>query len=439
MKKEAIFPADLPQPRVAYSPAVKAGSLVFISGQVASDFQTGIPPAASINPNFPHHGSSIERQARFICNNLRKTLEAAGSSPEQSLFLALFHTDTGELHGASQVLQQTFGPSGVPPSTTVTLEELPVPGATLEVDLIGFVPQDGERIEILQSSTLPRPVVKGLDGQPLYRYGVKAGPWVFTAGLTATDFSAGVAPQARVDPRFPYYGESARLQTAYTLQALQAILAEAGASLADVVKAEVFLTDLRDFYGLEQVWKEYFPTDPPARTTVPVKDLSVPGLRVAINLIAFLPQGQQKKRTIRTDHAPHPLAHEPQAVQAGPFLFLSNQFATDFRSGVAPEARVDPHFPYYTSAAEKEVTYILKNVEAICRAAGTSLEHMVRRRGFYTDFGEFYTSFATWAKAFPTAPPASTTIRVPGPLLIPGCKVEIDLIGLIPDESGKAL
>src|SRR5262249_45522769 len=54
MKKEAIFPADLPQPRVAYSPAVKAGPLVFVSGQVASDFKTGIPPQVSLNPNFPH-------------------------------------------------------------------------------------------------------------------------------------------------------------------------------------------------------------------------------------------------------------------------------------------------------------------------------------------------------------------------------------------------
>ena len=435
MRKEAIFPADLPQPRVAYSPAVKAGPLVFVSGQVASDFQTGIPPQASLNPNFPHHGSSIERQARFICKNLQSTLKAAGSGLEQSLFLALFHTNPHELHGASQVLQQTFGPTGSPPTTSVILEELPVPGATLEVDLIGFIPESGQGLEVLQPPTLPPPVPKGLDGQPLYKHGVKAGAFVFTAGLTATDFAEGVAPAARVDPRFPYYGENARLQTVYTLQALQAILHEGGASLADVVKAEVFLTDLRDFYGLEQVWKQYFPTDPPARTTVPVKDLGVPGLKVAINLIAFLPQGRQRKRTIRTDHAPQSLAHEPQAVQAGPFLFFSNQFATDFRAGVAPEARVDPNFPYYTSAAEKEVTYILKNVDAICRAAGTSLEHLVRRRGFYTDFGEFYTSFATWATAFPSDPPASTTVRVPGPLLIPGCKVEIDLIACIPDES----
>lgn len=435
MRKECISPAELPKPRVAYSPVVKAGPLVFVSGQVASDFKTGIPPEASINPNFPHHGSGIERQTAFIFRNLQSALKAAGSSLDHCLFLALFHTDSRELHGALRVMQEVFDTAGPPPSTSVILEELPVPGATLEVDLVGFVPESGQHLEVIQSSRLPTPVLKGLDGKPLYRQGVKVGPFVFTTGITATDFSEGITPQARIDPRFPYYGESARLQTDYALQALKTILEEGGASLTDVVKAEVFLTDLRDFYGMEQVWKQYFPVDPPARTTVPVTDLGIPGLRVAINLVAFVPQGKQRKKTISTDRAPKPLAHEPQAVKAGPFLFFSNQFATDFQTGVPPEARVDPNFPYYASAAEKEVTSILKNVEAICRAAGTSLEHIVRRRGFYADFAEFYTSFMTWAKTFPTDPPASTTVRVPGPLLIPGCKTEIDLIAVIPDEG----
>ena len=436
MKREAIFPESLPLPRVAYSPAVKAGPFVFISGQVASDFKTGIPPEATINPNFPNHGLNIERQANYIADNLRVTLEAAGSSLEQCVSFTLYHTDAHELHGAAQVLQQTFGSMGVPPHTTVLLEELPVPGCSLEVDLVGFVSESGQRPEIIQAEALPPPAVHGLSGQPLYHYGLKAGEFIFTTGITATDFSAGVAPQAQVDPNFPYYAESARSQTEYILEAQQAVLQAAGASLADVVKAEVYMTDIQDFYRLEQVWKQYFPTDPPARTTVPVSDLGVPDLRVAVNLIAYVPQDGPTKRTIRTETAPIPIAHEPQAVQAGPFLFFSGQMATDYRTGVPAEAQVDPNFPYYSSAAEKQVNYIVQNIEAICRAAGTSRDQLLRRRGFYTDFGEFFTSFVTWAESFPTDPPASTTVRIPGPLPVPGCKVVIDLVGLVPDERG---
>ena len=196
-------------PRVAYSPAVKAGPFVFISGQVASDFKTGIPSEAAINPNFPNHGINIEQQANYIANNLRTTLEASGSSLEQCVSFTLYHTDANELHSASQVLQRTFGPTDVPPHTSVLLEELPVPGCTLEVDLVGFVSETGQRPEIVQAESLPQPVIHGLKGQPLYQYGVKAGEFIFTTGMTATDFSSGVAPQAQVDPNFPYYAESA--------------------------------------------------------------------------------------------------------------------------------------------------------------------------------------------------------------------------------------
>jgi enamine deaminase RidA (YjgF/YER057c/UK114 family) len=153
---------------------------------------------------------------------------------------------------------------------------------------------------------------------------------------------------------------------------------------------------------------------------------------MAINLIAYLPGPGDIRRTISTDAAPRPLAHEPQAVQAGPLLFFSQQMATDFRTGVPAEAKLNPAFPFYGSESASQVLYIVKNVAAICEAAGTSADQLVRRRGFYTDFSEFFTSFATWGKAFPSAPPASTTIRVPNPLLVPGCKVAIDLIGLVP-------
>lgn len=433
MKKKAIFPDSLPRPRVQYSPLVKAGPLVFISGQVASDFVTGIPPAAKTNHAFPHHGSNIQCQTEFIAQNLKTTLEAGGSSLENCVSMICYQTDACELHGASKAMQHAFGQSGVAPHTTVCLEELPVPGCTLEVDAIGYAPENGESIQLLNPASLPIPVPIGLDGQALFNYGAKAGPYIFTSGITATDYSQGVAPEAFLDPNFVYYGESARLQTEYVLEKLRLILEEGGASLADVVKANVYLTDPTDFYRFEQVWKSHFPNDPPARCTVPVSGLGVPGLRIAVDLVAYVPQDGSSKKTIHTEDAPTPTVHEPQAVQAGPFLFFSAQMATDYQNGLAPAARVDPSFPFFTSAAEQQVRYIVDNIDAICQAAGTTRDQLVRRRGLYTDFTEFFTSFVTWAEEFPDEPPASTTVRLPEPLLVPDCKVAIDLMAIIPD------
>ena len=433
MSKQAIFPPGLPLPRVAYSPLVKAGPFIFISGQLASDLNTGTPVDATINQNFPHHGSDIELQTRYVCGSIRQCLEAGGSAPENVLFYTNYLEHAGDMPGAARGLQNFFGAGAMPPVATIVVEELPIPGCRTEIDLVAIAPEPGQTVEALNPATLPAPNPAGLDGPPLFDYGRKVGPWVFTTGMTATDFAAGVAPEAAINPRFPYYGESARLQTEYILNQLKIVLAEGGATMADVVKAEVYLTDLRDFFRLDEVWRDFFPTHPPARTTVPVADLGVPGLRVGINLIAFLPEVGQIRRTIQTDAAPAPLAHEPQAVQAGPLLFFSSQMATDFKTGVPVEATLDPRFPYYGSESAAQVNYIVGNIEAICRAAGTSSENLVRRRGFYTDFSEFFTSFATWGQAFPSDPPASTTVRVPAPLLVPGGKVGIDLIAVMPD------
>ena len=69
------------------------------------------------------------------------------------------------------------------------------------------------------------------------------------------------------------------------LSNLQKTFAAAGASLEDVVKSQVFLTDLDDFFHFDQIWREFFPSPPP-RTTVQVGALLVPGCRVEIDLVA---------------------------------------------------------------------------------------------------------------------------------------------------------
>ena len=62
----------------------------------------------------------------------------------------------------------------------------------------------------------------------------------------------------------------------------------AGTSFENVVKAQVFLTDLMNFNGFDEVWREFFPTPPP-RTTVGTTGLLVRDARVEIDLVATMP------------------------------------------------------------------------------------------------------------------------------------------------------
>jgi len=76
-------------------------------------------------------------------------------------------------------------------------------------------------------------------------------------------------------------------QTKQVLQNMSAILQAAGASLAQVVKTTVFLQNIDDFSAMNKVYAEFFPTLPPARSTIEVARLPK-GALVEIEAIAVL-------------------------------------------------------------------------------------------------------------------------------------------------------
>jgi enamine deaminase RidA (YjgF/YER057c/UK114 family) len=93
-----------------------------------------------------------------------------------------------------------------------------------------------------------------------------------------------VPAQARRHPSFPYYSSDIKLQTRFVLDNLKRTFEAAGSSLDRVVKAQVFLTDLKNFNGFDEVWKEYFKVPPP-RTTIGTTGLLVKDTLVEIDLI----------------------------------------------------------------------------------------------------------------------------------------------------------
>jgi len=118
------------------------------------------------------------------------------------------------------------------------------------------------------------------DGAPAavgpYSQGIAAGGLLFSAGQIALDPATGAL-----------VGGDIQAQTRRVLQNLQAILEAAGASLSNVVKVTVFLTEIDDFRAMNQVYAEFFPQSPPARSVVQVVDLPL-GAGVMIEMIASL-------------------------------------------------------------------------------------------------------------------------------------------------------
>jgi 2-iminobutanoate/2-iminopropanoate deaminase len=73
------------------------------------------------------------------------------------------------------------------------------------------------------------------------------------------------------------------------LENIKAILEEAGASMRDVVKVTVFVTDMRQIEEIGEVRMRYFPDDGPASTLVEVSKLARPEWLVEIDAVAAVP------------------------------------------------------------------------------------------------------------------------------------------------------
>ena len=115
-----------------------------------------------------------------------------------------------------------------------------------------------------------------IDGRQLsLSRAIRAGDFVFLTG------------QIPLKDGKPMTEGSIEDQTRAVLEDIKKTLAEADCTLADVVKAMVWLTDRADFPGFNAVYGEYFPDRPPARSAV-VNDLLV-DVRVEVEVVAYKP------------------------------------------------------------------------------------------------------------------------------------------------------
>jgi reactive intermediate/imine deaminase len=414
MKVTAVT-SDNPKPIANYTEAFRVGDLIFAAGQLATDFKDGVPPEAKTNPAFPYYGSDIKLQTHYILKNLQSTFSAAGSSLDHVIKAQVFLTNLNDFSGFDEVWKDYFK---VPPArTTVQTTGLLIKDTLIEIDLVGYVPRDSLTVRIVKSG-IPAPLAH-------YTEAFVVGDLVYAAGQLATDFKTGIPENTKKRAGFPFYGSDIKLQTEFVLKNLATTFAAAGSSLDHVVKAQVFLTDLNDFAGFDEVWRSFFKT-PPARSTIGTGGLLIKDSLIEIDLIGYVPSPQLNVSKIKSD-SPAPLANYSEGFTVGDMIFAAGQLASDFKTGVPLEARKNPAFPYYGSDIKLQTDYILKNLSRTFAAAGSSLDDVVKAQVFLTDLKNFNGFDEVWKQYFKT-PPARTTIGTTG-LLVKDTLVEIDLIG----------
>ncbi len=117
--------------------------------------------------------------------------------------------------------------------------------------------------------------------------------------------------------------------------------------------------------------------------------------------------------------APAAIGPYSQGVRAGSFVFLSGQIPLDPATGQLVAGDI-------TSQTEQVMT----NLAAVLRAAGTSLDRVVKTTIYLTDLADFSTVNQVYAQFVGTPPPARATVQVSR--LPRDARVEIDAIALLP-------
>ena len=202
-----------------------------------------------------------------------------------------------------------------------------------------------------------------------------------------------------------------KAQTKGVLDSIAQTLQKAGSSMAMAASVHVYIKNAADFAAMNEVYRTYWPKDPPARTTI-VSDFVVPGALVEIAMVAIANGGDRQ--------VIHPKAWKPSP---NPYSYGIKSGSTLFLAGLVSRNGAD------NSVVEGDMTTqtktVLDNARDILTQAGMTFDNVVSSRVFITDGTKFQDMNKVYTTYFTKEPPARATVVAP--LMGPQYQVEITL------------
>ncbi|MBE3132230.1 MAG: hypothetical protein IMZ55_02055, partial [Acidobacteria bacterium] len=212
-----------------------------------------------------------------------------------------------------------------------------------------------------------------------------------------------------------------RVQTRQVLDNLARILMSAGSRMSQVASVTVYLKNVADFPAMNEVYRSYWPADPPVRTTI-VADLVLPDALVEISMVAL--RSGIERQVIHPAgwlKAANPYSY---GIKAGNTLFLAGLVSRNGKDN-SPVA----------GDMTAQTRTVLENAGEILRAADMTYADVVSSRVFVTDAAAFQDMNAAYRAYFSSNPPARATVKAG--LTAPQYLVEITLTAV--RETSRAI
>ena len=405
---------------ILYTPGVRAGNWLFMTGHEAFDFENGVPAEVAGPANFPTYGlPRYRREGDFILRRCRDMLAGCGASLATSVRLDQYYP-THEAVDPYHLSRRAYFGDYIPPSTSVVMNRCLGERMSMNVSLIAVLPHDDWTIEPVYPTDVEAPSWSG------FVPAITCNDFVFVAGQMASGGDRAIDPEARV-PEFARWGGSdIRKQTEFLItRKLEPALRAAGSALPLSLKAQVYIEGIEHFPDFVDVWNRYFSQSPCALTIVPTRTFGTVGGIIEINLLA-LRDGARTKKEIINAPLPAMVSYGPAAVRAGDLLLLSGLMPIE-TDGSVPGQSLAGDFAALRCRAYHQMRRLLGIAEHTCRAAGTSLTQVVRAHQFHRDIGDVPATQRAWQVQCPGLPVPFGAVGVPAPLPVTEADLILDL------------
>ena len=249
-----IAPIRIGGTDIHYAQGMRAGPWLFFTGHEASDFERGIATVVAGKPGLPLDGQArYRREADYVLARLAKLIAAEGGDLRHIVRVDQYYPSAlavNPYQRARKALLKDY----VPPSTSVLMEELLVIGANVDLSMLAVLPGEGREPQPARAGGVPVPQHSG------FIPSLVCGDYVFVAGqMPNNEAMTALEPAAYRAPNAVWNGTDIRLQSEFIITGrLKPALEAGGSSLANAIKAQVYLTDINDLPEFMDVWNGYF-------------------------------------------------------------------------------------------------------------------------------------------------------------------------------------
>ena len=249
VERRVIHPPEMKSPDLPYSWGIQVGNTLFIAGATARNPDTYQP-----------QGGDMTSQTRRVLDNIGYVLKAADMDYDDVVNCQVFLDDARHFQLMNDVYRTYF--DNAPPTRATVRAKLMNPRFLSEIQCTAV--KDAER-RVVGTTRSTSPISPGIE----------AGGRVFLSGMVGRG-DDGYAPG------------DVEAQTRQTFENIRRTLAAADLDFDDVVNVMVYVSDIRYFNAMNEVYASFMPTPPPSRATVGV-ELMTPDALVEIMMVAEKP------------------------------------------------------------------------------------------------------------------------------------------------------